>query len=211
MMTIKCEVCGKSFKNDHSLATHKSRFHKDVMIIDDKNDDHPMTNDNVADDIIDDNDNKSSITDDKPDDEKNDEIIIDKAPFSKEDLERAKNDVNVPPEANEMLQMIEDMTPEDGKELYLLLIEGFGDLNGIDVDADLPELVKKADTRGKHLSYTINRFTPQIRQYVVPIMLVGGIGMDLMTIRKVGQAKKAMKKITEKKTEFIINKEDDKK
>ena len=37
-MRIKCNVCGRSFKNKHSLSQHKSRYHPNIM--------NPNDNDN---------------------------------------------------------------------------------------------------------------------------------------------------------------------
>jgi len=202
---IECEICHKQFKNQHSLSQHMYKYHRDISSQNDSNTEMNTNanSENITipsnnDDKINDK-NESPTTDNDKNGQNNDTITIGEAPFSTDDLNRAKNDL--PEGADEMIKIVENMTEEDGKELYLIMIEGFGDINGVDIETEMPEMVKKAERRGKHLSYTVNRFMPQIREYIVPIMLVGGIGLDFLAIRKVGQAKKIMQKLKNDKND----------
>ncbi len=191
-----CPICGKSFKNSHSLSVHKSKYHRassslvpmqDTKVNDNKPNDSPAS---VSSDII---PTDNLIT-------TNDTLNVKKADFSQDDLEKTKEILDQTPELKEISGLLDNMTDEEGKELYMLMIEGFGDLNGIDIDTDMPDMVKKADMRGKHLAFVVNRYAKSIQPYIIPAMLVGGIGLDFLAIRKAGQLKKLLNKKNKNQT-----------
>nr|ACD75441.1 AMDV5_1 [uncultured virus] len=180
---IKCEICGKTFKNKNSLGVHKSRFHR-------------KNNDNKKSEIKDKEDNYQR---DYDEDKNKETINITEESFSQEDLDKAKSELDKSIDNDENVQQVkeilENMTEEDGKELYIMLMDIVGGLSGIDVEDEIPNLENRATKRGKYLAYTINRYIPQIEQYLIPIMLMGGIGLDILTIRKMGKMKKGLENL----------------
>jgi hypothetical protein len=175
---FKCDICGKTYKTKNSLAVHKSRYHSNTENIDNANE-----NDNIE--INEPND-----------------INITEEQYSEEDLNKAKNDINdmeqeIENDANvkAIEETIENLSEDDGKEMYLLLMDIVGNMSGVDIDKDIPNIENKAKTRGRYLAYTVNKYSPSIKKYAVPLLLVIGIGTDIISIRKLGKMKKEMEKL----------------
>jgi len=193
---FKCDICGKTFKSKGSLYVHKSKYHKNKVDkvsnkVFDKVDD--KLTDNLSDKI---NNTLSDKVSKEP-------IEVTSESFSQEDLNKVQQDLLANDETVKSIkQIVENMTEEDGKELYLMLMDIVGGMSGVDIEADIPNIEERAKKRGKYLAFTINRYIPQIEQYIIPVILVGGIATDVLSIRKLGKLKKAMDK---------ANKEGDKK
>jgi len=174
---FECPYCHKRFKSKNSLNVHISNYHKTEK-----------------------EKEKEQI------EQKTENVQVSEAPYSKEDLEKAKEQIaeqkevekEIEEEAKPLVEIIENMSVEDGKDLYLLLMEILGDLNGIDVYKDIPNIQEKAERRAKHITYTVNKFAPWIIKYIIPIMAVGGIIWDAVELRHIAQMKKAIKELNEK-------------
>jgi len=165
----ECEICHKIFKNKNSLAVHKSRYHK--------NNPNELVNNQT--------DNKNNLI--------NEPIKVTQADYSKEDLSKMQNElIKGDNTAQQIVEITASMTDEDGKELYLMLMDIVGTMSNVDVEKDIPNIDERATRRGKYLAYTIKRFAPQIQEYLIPIMLGTGIAMDIISIRKLGEIKKAL-------------------
>jgi len=172
---FECPYCHKHFKSKNSLNVHISNYHK-------------------------------SEKEKEQTEQKTENVQVSEAPYSKEDLEKAKEQIaeqkevekEIEEEAKPLVEIIENMSVEDGKDLYLLLMEILGDLNGVDIYKDIPNIQEKAERRAKHVTYTINKFAPWIIKYIIPIMAIGGIIWDAVELRHIAQMKKAIKELNEK-------------
>jgi len=170
---FECPYCHKRFKTKNSLNVHISNYHREEK---------------------------------EPKSEQTESVKVSEAEYSKEDLEKAKAQITqeqeteqeVEQEAKQITEIIENMSEEDGRELYLEIMEILGDLNGLDVYKDIPNIKEKAERRGKHLTYTINKFAPFLIKYIIPIMAIGGIIWDIIDMRRLAQTKKVIKELNEK-------------
>ena len=171
---FECPYCHKRFKTKNSLNVHISNYHREEK----------------------ETKEQTEI----------ESVKVSEAEYSKEDLEKAKAQITqeqeteqeVEQEAKQITEIIENMSEEDGRELYLEIMEILGDLNGLDVYKDIPNIKEKADRRGKHLTYTINKFAPFLVKYIIPIMAIGGIIWDIIDMRRLAQTKKVIKELNEK-------------
>ena len=171
----ECPFCHKRFKTKNSLNVHISNYHREEKEQSEQS-------------------------------EQTESVKVSEAEYSKEDLEKAKAQITqeqeteqeVEQEAKQITEIIENMSEEDGRELYLEIMEILGDLNGLDVYKDIPNIKEKAERRGKHLTYTINKFAPFLVKYIIPIMAVGGIIWDIIDMRRLAQTKKVIKELNEK-------------
>ncbi len=208
----ECPICHKTFKNSHSLASHKYTYHRhkennENNINSDINNDKKETENNFIDndtvkEIINDTDKENPSINETVEDNK---ITIGEHEFSQEDLNKIKEDYEnqsidseLQNQANQIEQMISNMSEDDATELYYLMIEGIGDLSGVDVENELPDLYKKAPKRGKHLAYVINKYYPSLSNYIIPILAIGGIAIDIYSIYKYAKAKKMIEKMKNK-------------
>ena len=174
---FECPYCHKRFKTKNSLNVHISNYHK-----------------------------AEREKEKEQTEQKTENVQVSEAPYSKEDLEKAKEQLaeqkevekEIEEEAKPLVEVIENMSVEDGKDLYLLLMEMLGDLNGIDIYKDIPNIQEKAERRAKHVTYTINKFAPFLVKYIIPIMAIGGIIWDIIDMRRLAQTKKVIKELNEK-------------
>jgi len=199
----KCNICGKTFKSKNSLYVHKSNYHRAAKV--------ELKPDNVEpkakEPNIEPNNKEPNVEPEAKEPnvepeakEPNVESLeVTKAEFSKEDLDKAQNDlINNDESAKELKDIIENMTDDDGKELYLLLMDVVGGFTGVDPEKDIPNISERAQHRGKYLAFTINRYASQITKYIIPIILVGGIATDIISMKRLGDMKKALKKAQNK-------------
>ena len=172
---FECPYCHKRFKTKNSLNVHISNYHK-------------------------------SEKEKEQTEQKTENVQVSEAPYSKEDLEKAKEQIaeqkevekEIEEEAKPLVEVVENMSVEDGKDLYLLLMEILGDLNGVDIYKDIPNIQEKAERRAKHVTYTINKFAPFLIKYIIPLMAVGGIIWDVIDMRRLAKTKKVIKELNEK-------------
>lgn len=209
---IKCEICGKDFKNVNSLRSHKSQKHKqenktvnkpvNVNLNEPDKQDIPINDKDV-------NPDKSiNVNTVNPDD-----ITINKADFSSADLdlqkkklaEEEQNILENDEEVRTVNELIINFDEKDGAELYGMLIELVGDLSGVDVEKDIPNWTDKVSKRGKRLSFIINKYAEQYKQYIIPLMFVVGLGSDVLLIRKLGKIKKEINKVNAGKVNVKVN------
>ncbi len=114
-----------------------------------------------------------------------------------------QNIINNDDEVRTVNELIINFDDKDGAELYSMLIEIIGDFSGVDVEKDIPNWTEKTEKRGKRLSFLVNRYAEQYKQYIIPLMFVVGLGSDVMLIRKLGKMKKEINKINSPKVNMI--------
>ena len=213
---IKCEICDKDFKNINSLRSHKSQQHKQVNPLlnhtlntlknKENSQDSTTINQLINDKDKGDNVNVNQVNSVNPDD-----INVNESSFSHTDLDLQKqklineeqNIINNDDEVRTVNELIINFDDKDGAELYSMLIEIIGDFSGVDVEKDIPNWTEKTEKRGKRLSFLVNRYAEQYKQYIIPLMFVVGLGSDVMLIRKLGKMKKEINKINSPKVNVI--------
>lgn len=204
---VKCDICGKDFKNINSLRSHKSQQHKQINV-NDKVNDASANKENSQDSgninpLINVNDKGSDVNVNQVNSVNPDDINVNESPYSHTDLDLQKrklmteeNDIiNNDEEVRAVNELIVNFDEKDGAELYSMLIEIIGDFSGVDVEKDIPNWTEKTEKRGKRLSFLVNRYAEQYKQYIIPLMFVVGLGSDIMLIRKLGKMKKEINKI----------------
>ena len=213
---IKCEICDKDFKNINSLRSHKSQQHKQVNPLVNhtlntlKNKENSQDSSSIN-QLINDKDKGDNVNVNQVNVVNPDNINVNESPFSQTDLDLQKkkliaeeqNIINNDDEVRTVNELIINFDDKDGAELYSMLIEIIGDFSGVDVEKDIPNWTEKTEKRGKRLSFLVNRYAEQYKQYIIPLMFVIGLGSDVMLIRKLGKMKKEINKINSPKVNMI--------
>ncbi len=213
---IKCEICNNEFKNINSLRSHKSQQHKQVNpllnhtlnTLKNKENSQDSTTINQ---LINDKDKGDNVNVNQVNVVNPDNINVNESSFSHTDLDLQKkkliaeeqNIINNDDEVRTVNELIINFDDKDGAELYSMLIEIIGDFSGVDVEKDIPNWTEKTEKRGKRLSFLVNRYAEQYKQYIIPLMFVVGLGSDVMLIRKLGKMKKEINKINSPKVNVI--------
>ena len=212
---IKCEICDKDFKNINSLRSHKSQQHKQINVNDKVNNVHENKENSqdstTINQLINDKDKSDNVNVNQVNVVNPDNINVNESPFSQTDLDLQKkkliaeeqNIINNDDEVRTVNELIINFDDKDGAELYSMLIEIIGDFSGVDVEKDIPNWTEKTEKRGKRLSFLVNRYAEQYKQYIIPLMFVVGLGSDVMLIRKLGKMKKEINKINSPKVNVI--------
>ena len=213
---IKCEICDKDFKNINSLRSHKSQQHKQINPLVNhtlntlKNKENSQDSTTIN-QLINDKDKSDNVNVNQVNVVNPDNINVNESPFSQTDLDLQKkkliaeeqNIINNDDEVRTVNELIINFDDKDGAELYSMLIEIIGDFSGVDVEKDIPNWTEKTEKRGKRLSFLVNRYAEQYKQYIIPLMFVVGLGSDVMLIRKLGKMKKEINKINSPKVNVI--------
>ena len=213
---IKCEICDKDFKNINSLRSHKSQQHKQINPLVNhtlntlKNKENSQDSSSIN-QLINDKDKSDNVNVNQVNVVNPDNINVNESPFSQTDLDLQKkkliaeeqNIINNDDEVRTVNELIINFDDKDGAELYSMLIEIIGDFSGVDVEKDIPNWTEKTEKRGKRLSFLVNRYAEQYKQYIIPLMFVVGLGSDVMLIRKLGKMKKEINKINSPKVNVI--------
>ncbi len=213
---IKCEICDKDFKNINSLRSHKSQQHKQVNPLVNhtlntlKNKENSQDSSSIN-QLINDKDKGDNVNVNQVNVVNPDNINVNESSFSHTDLDLQKkkliaeeqNIINNDDEVRTVNELIINFDDKDGAELYSMLIEIIGDFSGVDVEKDIPNWTEKTEKRGKRLSFLVNRYAEQYKQYIIPLMFVVGLGSDVMLIRKLGKMKKEINKINSPKVNVI--------
>ena len=213
---IKCEICDKDFKNINSLRSHKSQQHKQVNPLVNhtlntlKNKENSQDSSSIN-QLINDKDKGDNVNVNQVNVVNPDNINVNESSFSQTDLDLQKqklineeqNIINNDDEVRTVNELIINFDDKDGAELYSMLIEIIGDFSGVDVEKDIPNWTEKTEKRGKRLSFLVNRYAEQYKQYIIPLMFVVGLGSDVMLIRKLGKMKKEINKINSPKVNVI--------
>lgn len=212
---IKCEICDKDFKNINSLRSHKSQQHKQINVNDKVNNVHENKENSqdstTINQLINDKDKGDNVNVNRVNVVNPDNINVNESSFSHTDLDLQKkkliaeeqNIINNDDEVRTVNELIINFDDKDGAELYSMLIEIIGDFSGVDVEKDIPNWTEKTEKRGKRLSFLVNRYAEQYKQYIIPLMFVVGLGSDVMLIRKLGKMKKEINKINSPKVNVI--------
>ena len=212
---IKCEICDKDFKNINSLRSHKSQQHKQINVNDKVNNVHENKENSqdstTINQLINDKDKGDNVNVNQVNVVNPDNINVNESSFSHTDLDLQKkkliaeeqNIINNDDEVRTVNELIINFDDKDGAELYSMLIEIIGDFSGVDVEKDIPNWTEKTEKRGKRLSFLVNRYAEQYKQYIIPLMFVVGLGSDVMLIRKLGKMKKEINKINSPKVNVI--------
>ncbi len=213
---IKCEICDKDFKNINSLRSHKSQQHKQVNPLVNhtlntlKNKENSQDSTTIN-QLINDKDKGDNVNVNQVNVVNPDNINVNESSFSHTDLDlqrqklisEEQNIINNDDEVRTVNELIINFDDKDGAELYSMLIEIIGDFSGVDVEKDIPNWTEKTEKRGKRLSFLVNRYAEQYKQYIIPLMFVVGLGSDVMLIRKLGKMKKEINKINSPKVNVI--------
>ena len=213
---IKCEICDKDFKNINSLRSHKSQQHKQINPLVNhtlntlKNKENSQDSTTIN-QLINDKDKGDNVNVNQVNVVNPDNINVNESSFSHTDLDLQKkkliaeeqNIINNDDEVRTVNELIINFDDKDGAELYSMLIEIIGDFSGVDVEKDIPNWTEKTEKRGKRLSFLVNRYAEQYKQYIIPLMFVVGLGSDVMLIRKLGKMKKEINKINSPKVNVI--------
>ena len=213
---IKCEICDKDFKNINSLRSHKSQQHKQVNPLVNhtlntlKNKENSQDSSSIN-QLINDKDKGDNVNVNQVNVVNPDNINVNESSFSHTDLDlqrqklisEEQNIINNDDEVRTVNELIINFDDKDGAELYSMLIEIIGDFSGVDVEKDIPNWTEKTEKRGKRLSFLVNRYAEQYKQYIIPLMFVVGLGSDVMLIRKLGKMKKEINKINSPKVNVI--------
>ena len=213
---IKCEICDKDFKNINSLRSHKSQQHKQINPLVNhtlntlKNKENSQDSSSIN-QLINDKDKSDNVNVNQVNVVNPDNINVNESSFSHTDLDLQKkkliaeeqNIINNDDEVRTVNELIINFDDKDGAELYSMLIEIIGDFSGVDVEKDIPNWTEKTEKRGKRLSFLVNRYAEQYKQYIIPLMFVVGLGSDVMLIRKLGKMKKEINKINSPKVNVI--------
>ena len=212
---IKCEICDKDFKNINSLRSHKSQQHKQINVNDKVNNVHENKENSqdstTINQLINDKDKGDNVNVNQVNVVNPDNINVNESSFSHTDLDLQKkkliaeeqNIINNDDEVRTVNELIINFDDKDGAELYSMLIEIIGDFSGVDVEKDIPNWTEKTEKRGKRLSFLVNRYAEQYKQYIIPLMFIVGLGSDVMLIRKLGKMKKEINKINSPKVNVI--------
>ena len=212
---IKCEICAKDFKNINSLRSHKSQQHKQINVNNKVNNVHENKENSqdstTINQLINDKDKGDNVNVNQVNVVNPDNINVNESSFSHTDLDLQKkkliaeeqNIINNDDEVRTVNELIINFDDKDGAELYSMLIEIIGDFSGVDVEKDIPNWTEKTEKRGKRLSFLVNRYAEQYKQYIIPLMFVVGLGSDVMLIRKLGKMKKEINKINSPKVNVI--------